>query len=316
MSLSILILTESGTGIGFGHRVRMEALQDYMTLQGEQVNMVVYEAPDESTNWMSLPEKFASPAEYDAILIDSYLCSGDCYQSLFQANPCLFVMDDFNRCHYAARGVINANLYFEDIDYSNQTAPVFGGLNYTLLRPPFWKRDQTSARVPGKVLVTLGGSDYRDLLPSIAEMAKSFPGMVLVVPEPKKRDKVEKSAPGVKTLGRLSAEEMYLELASADVVVSACGQTLNECLALGKKTIGICIDHDQEKNRDYFVRNGFLLSCHQWDRPDLTKVLADDLAHALGLSEVEFADGMRGHFPMINPVRSLENYRRLFLSCQ
>lgn len=111
----------------------------------------------------------------------------------------------------------------------------------------------------------------------------------------------------IRVLGRLNESDMLHEFLKAKVVISGCGQTLHELYYLGKKTVGVCIDHDQIMNQQYYLNINFLKTKIHWNSPFLLAEIrfAIDLAMKTELA----VSSMK-----MNPVRNLENYISLFKS--
>ena len=64
---------------------------------------------------------------------------------------------------------------------------------------------------------------------------------------------------------------------SSDIIVSGCGQTLHELALLGKPTVGICLDIDQEPNRDFYFKNGFLAAKINWTDENFEKNILTEI---------------------------------------
>ncbi|WP_207769137.1 hypothetical protein [Leptospira adleri] len=97
---------------------------------------------------------------------------------------------------------------------------------------------------------------------------------------------------------------MVSEISSARIVISGCGQSLNELYNLQKNTIGICIDHDQILNQEYYYEIGFLRSKLSWDSSNLLEEIEEMISNL-------FLDPFEIPFPNnFNPTQNLQNYIR------
>jgi spore coat polysaccharide biosynthesis predicted glycosyltransferase SpsG len=269
----IKIFTEAGIGIGFGHLTRCSAIWEQLSEEGEEVSLHVYlrdidlDQPEiNNLNWLdSEVEALINPE--DIVLVDSYLVSNTWLKSAKDISRKLVHLDDYNRTVYPVDLIVNPNVFAQELDYSNQSAECVGGPEHVILRSAF--RDP-KIKVPssGKttILITVGGSDYRDMLPKLSKWAIESGDVKVRVVVPNEQLKIAEEAT---TLPLLSAEEMASEMLNADVIISACGQTLHELAALDRPVIGICLDEDQVLNHQFYNRIGFIRGNLCWNDNDL-----------------------------------------------
>jgi spore coat polysaccharide biosynthesis predicted glycosyltransferase SpsG len=273
--MKILILTEAGEGIGFGHYTRCQAIQQEMLAKQIQAEMLLnvkgdqhFEVIGSINNWLEKPTILSSKTDVDLVLIDSYLAENSFFKDHLSHNfKRVAVLDDYMRLEYDVDLVVNPNVYFNPSDYSARSV---GGKDFVILREPFRDNLNTSPlrETVQHILISLGGSDFRKLLPKIVRWATSTQACVVTVIDPENTmNKIKNER--VCILGTQNAEEMLSHYQKADIVVSACGQTLHELASLGKATIGICLDIDQEKNQQYYYENQFLSTQLKWDMPNL-----------------------------------------------
>lgn len=275
----VSILTESGKDIGFGHYSRCSAL--YHCLKENDIDVMFYVFEKEyqsnddfifSFDWLNYPSKIYSRSVDEILIIDSYLADIDLYFILKEKFKVLIAIDDYNRIKYPADYIINPNVFCFNLNYSNQKAKIFGGKEYVILRSEFINAPFINFHKKDKLnlLVTIGGSDFRDLLPTLIDILKNIDlDVTIIAPE----GNIE-SLQNIKILGKQSSIQMVDEIQHADIVISACGQTLHELVALGKPTIGICLDIDQIPNQNYYFDNIFLRDKIYWNDFDLkTKIL-------------------------------------------
>lgn len=282
---NITILTEAGKTIGFGHYTRCSSLYQALSKAGHQVRFIVYENeyaindPNiQSLNWLKSIDSLYPSSTNEIAIVDSYLADENIYIQLAERFRKVVTIDDYNRISYPVDLVINPNVFFEDINYSNQTATCIGGKDYVILRPEFTQVEPYVSDIDNiqNILITIGGSDFRNLLPkliSICEQQKC-PNITVIDPENKLSNLKH-----VKVLPAQSATQMVHEMQRADVVISACGQTLHELVALQKPAIGICLDIDQIPNQNFYVKHGFLLAAIQWNDKDIENKIADQLGY-------------------------------------
>jgi spore coat polysaccharide biosynthesis predicted glycosyltransferase SpsG len=317
--LNIIILTEAGKTIGFGHYTRCSSLYQALTKAGNQVRFVVYENeyaindPNlQSLNWLKSIKALYSVSTNEIAIVDSYLADENTYIQLAERFNKVVAIDDYNRISYPVDVVINPNVFFEDIDYSNQNAKCLGGKDYVILRPEFTQVEPYISDIDNiqHILITIGGSDFRNLLPkliSICEQQKC-PNITVIDPE----NKVS-NLKHIKVLPAQSAKQMLHEMQGADLVISACGQTLHELVALQKPTIGICLDIDQVPNQNFYVKNGFLLTKIEWNDENIEYKIAEQLtyysisANRKSVSEVcNSLISMTGAAQIVNYINNLQ----------
>ncbi|MDP4712436.1 MAG: hypothetical protein NWS63_14645 [Saprospiraceae bacterium] len=280
-SKECVILSEAGSQIGFGHLTRCTALADSLCELGCKVHQVLLEngfEPEEA--WKTMPW-ITAPSEVirrypkaNVVIIDSYLATPSLY-SYFQCQGKMVVaIDDFNRIVYPANLIINPNVFFPQINYSNQSAKTVGGRDYVILRKPFRKElsHREGLEHPIKILVTLGGSDFRQLLPTVVQVVGELKFLPVTVISPEGYEK-RLGNERVIFLKQQNADQMLQNMMDADIVISACGQTLHELAALGKATVGICLDIDQIPNQKFYLQEGFLAAELQWDQFNLKEEL-------------------------------------------
>ncbi len=273
-SFKLLILTEAGDNIGLGHYTRCVAIQNEIKERGGECKLILdlvgkynLDFDGLGANWIENKEivkEFWSKG-YNRVLIDSYLATIHNYKDIATSFERSYVMDDYNRIVYPDGVVIiNPNVYVDSIDYSNQnTLNIHGGRDYVILRKAFRNDNLPSIRNEiKKVLITIGGSDYRKIVrPLISIVTNCMPDVdILVIAEKSMGEKeLTDSFPKVSFWDfGLTATEMYEKFYDVDVVISACGQTLHELASMGKPVIGICIDKDQELNQQFYREIGFL----------------------------------------------------------
>lgn len=230
--MSVIFLTEHGDGIGLGHVRRCQALADEI----DDSKVLSYPEYD----WMRFPFSFN---EEDIIVIDSYLADKKVYDKYLSKAKKVVAIDDYNRIDYGDCQVIQPD--------------VFSGQDLFILRESFKEVKYVVRQEVKNIVVSVGGSDYREILPGIMHMLDSLEGISATYigadnPVPKN------TVPGI--------------MASADIVISAFGQSMFELSYLGVPTIGIQIDKDQNRIAEYFVNAG-LSNHHKWD--DIS--LIDDL---------------------------------------
>lgn len=294
MNNPIFIFTEAGEGIGFGHMMRCHALSLELTKNGYEVQTFLNRKgevilPDEKikiNDW--LDEDFlslnSSELKGSIVIVDSYLAGASQYKKLKTYFSRIIIIDDYNRLVYPeADIIINPGIWGDKMDYSNQSARIAGGKNYIILRYQFLKyRDSFLVKEKIRTIgITMGGSDYRDLIPGIINYLsknKSIEKVLVFAGSEDYKTQLSKTTDSKVVLwGFLDAEQMAQTLLKCDLVISAAGQTLNELAFLGIPTVAVCIDSDQEYNLLGYNSNGFIYTPLYWDQKDLLSVLENEV---------------------------------------
>jgi len=273
----ILILTEAGKNIGLGHYTRCYALCDAIEANGNEACMMVFLNDFDiendkliKANWLQNLQQALAYKDCEAVIVDSYLAQENVYSKLHSAFKKVIAIDDYNRLQYRATALINPNVFFNDIDYSNQTIKCIGGKNYIILRKEF-RQQPKEAFIKNdieEILVTIGGTDFRNILPSIAKACLQMQVQKITIIASEKND-LDKEDKRISILPLQNALGIYHLMQKADLVISACGQTLHELASLGKPTIGICLDIDQQPNQKFYFDKGFLPTQISWNDEDL-----------------------------------------------
>jgi UDP-2,4-diacetamido-2,4,6-trideoxy-beta-L-altropyranose hydrolase len=206
----------------------------------------------------------------ETVIIDSYLAQKDVYAKLQATFKKVIAIDDYNRLQYCTTALINPNVFFSDIDYTNQTITCIGGKNYVILRKEFRQQPKEIfiKNDVEEILVTVGGTDFRNILPAIAEacLKTQVQKIIVIASEINNLNLKDKR---ISILPLQDASGIYHYMQKADLVISACGQTLHELASLGKPTIGICLDIDQQPNQKFYFEKRFLPMQINWNDEDL-----------------------------------------------
>ena len=277
----ILILTEAGSKIGFGHLTRCTAIKNFLEDNSFKVDLIVNNEggliPNidyENIDWINIkPDFFVD--KYKIIIIDSYLVTKSWLLRLKNKHTIIVHIDDYNRIVYPVDLIVNPNVFLESLDYSNQTTKYIGGPDYLILRKPFrLKKEKSIYDGKPRLLITLGGSDYRNLLPKLINWSTELNlfKISIIAPEGK-----EISSKGIRVLPLLDANSMANEITNSEVIISACGQTLHEIASINRSTVGIGIDIDQIPNHKFYNSINFIKRNLWWDQDELEEEVKKEL---------------------------------------
>lgn len=286
----ILIFTEAGKGIGFGHLTRCRSIGNAFILAGYACDYILeikeFE-PDNKRSECSFSwhkELYLDKNPEDCIaLVDSYLADKECIKKIAGYYPFTIVIDDYNRIEYPVDLIINPGEDLNQIDYSNQVAEILKGVDYILLRPEVARKAHHYHQFNNainKILITVGGSDIHNLLYPLGELISGlFPNSQVQVlcPETTKAEFLALHLNNCQILPRQDADEMVSLFLQADLVISACGQTLHELSALGTPFIAILTGNDQRYNQEFYFQNKILRQKIRFDDADLKSKLTKSI---------------------------------------
>ena len=265
---ALLLLTEAGEGIGFGHLTRMLAVGDALRAAGVEASMLVQweGAPVRSllegcpwvgeAEWRRDPLAVCSPATR-AVMIDSYRLPLEGYTRVAGAGVKLAVVDDFYRLPFPADLVVNPNVYGQATRYAAHARAAMAGVEWVILRSPF-VRAVGSFQVREslqRVLLTLGGSDRQGLGRRLAGALAAESEVLWVAPDEAGRPAGD---PRITVLGAQTAQGMVACICRCDLVVCGGGQTLHELACLGAPCVAIELGEDQRLNLDFYESAGLL----------------------------------------------------------
>ena len=278
---SVLMLSEAGEGIGYGHFTRCLAIQQYLNQHHMPCTMLLYvngKCADlnfsyiVNTNWHHASVGLKGYSKrFNTVIIDSYLASENRLAYIRSLFRYVIAIDDYNRLVYPADLILNLNTFFEDMDYRNQQGQTLGGQPYIPLRPAFISNLQkhTVKQQVHSVLITLGGNDYRKLAPDlIRSLNNAYPDFQLhmIAGSNGYKEVLSRNMTGQHHIyGFLEVDSVVSLMLNADIVISAAGQTLHELAYLGVPTIAICVADDQRFNMKSYIHNRFLLESLYWD---------------------------------------------------
>ena len=125
--MKVIILTEGGQDIGFGHVARCLSLYQAFETRGYELEFII--AGDDSVknvlhikfkflNWREEERKlFFVIKNADVVVVDSYLAEYEVYKKISDAINIPVFLDDNCRLDYPRGIVVNWNIHAHDLDY-------------------------------------------------------------------------------------------------------------------------------------------------------------------------------------------------------
>ncbi len=263
--MKVYIFTEGGFTSGLGHVVRCSSLYDVLVSRGINVELIIHgdEGIEEViqnrkctiTNWLSIDYLSSLVDSQVYCVVDSYLANPNMCKFVFEHSLRTLFIDDIKRMKYPGGIVVNPSIYTDDLHYPEiRDEDCLLGNEYVILRNSFKNCPKKYIHNEVKeILVTLGGSDTRNLTPTILNSLKSeYPASIKHVIISKSFGNIDKITTildeKIKYHFNVSGVEMRDLMLDCDIAISAAGQTIYELIQTGTPFIPIKIIDNQENN--------------------------------------------------------------------
>jgi len=262
----LVLAVEAASSTGLGHFVRCCALGDAAGRRGWDVTVVL--RPD-AVDWaraqvrargwtlesgelepQALSGVVRGGTDEAVLVIDSYLVDATCFSQMRGRVGRLVVIDDLADRYLDADIVVNQNLGGDTLPVRLGSATrLLAGPAYALLRPEFAALRHAALdaimgvpEVPGRILVTMGGTDTTGSGRAVARACLvAFPQASVDVILP---DTVR-----ARTVGRLTElprlQDMASRMLQADLVVTAAGSTVWELCCLARPVAALEVASNQ-----------------------------------------------------------------------
>ncbi|MFC2155870.1 PseG/SpsG family protein [Acidobacteriota bacterium] len=306
----VIILTEGGENIGFGHVTRCLSLYQAFEKRGYLPELVVN--GDDSIrgvlayqrfqvgDWMKNPGKYVRPVEGKKIVIvDSYQARSDTYKKISSLAHIPVFLDDNGRIDYPAGTVINWNIYAKEIDYPKRdNISYLLGPGYISMRKAFWTvPEKVINKRVDRILITFGGDDSKNLTPGILHLlAKNYPTLekTVVIGNAFTHLPEIKSAADQKTtlISCADDEKMKSLMLAADIAVTSGGQTLYELARTGCPAVVLAAADNQGRNVAGWHKTGFIRNAGSWHDRDLLKKVKKNVQELDSAEKRRLASGI------------------------
>ncbi|WP_457601068.1 UDP-2,4-diacetamido-2,4,6-trideoxy-beta-L-altropyranose hydrolase [Hydrogenivirga sp.] len=287
--LKVLIITEGGLGIGFGHLTRMLAIHQAFEERGIKPKMIVNGdesitdllngAEFEIYNWTRNINKLLKEVKRaDIAIVDSYIASKEVYERISKHVKLPVYYDDNNRIDYPCGVVINGNIYAKKLNYRDKSCIRYLlGTKYFPIRKEFWN-------IPPKVIneeiksimITFGGDDDRNMTPKVLQaLCNEYPSVrkeVVIGRGFKNIKAVEDAADNNTHLLYFPDAKMMIDvMLHTDVAISAGGQTAYELARTGTPSILISVATNQLNNCIELQNSHIVLYAGNWENRFILK---------------------------------------------
>jgi len=295
--MKVLIITEGGKNIGFGHLTRCISLYrafeergilpEFIVNGDESVEDLLKDRNCQIFNWIEERSKiFELIKGTDAAIVDSYLTDISFYKNLSIIVKIPVYIDDNKRLDYPRGIIVNGSIYAEELDYPNRDGIAYRlGTKYIPLRKEFWEvREKKIKEKVESVMITFGGNDMRNITPKILRLLReNYPNLkksVIIGKAFQNINEIEREIDkNVNLIYYPDAEKMKEIMLESDIAISASGQTLYELARVGVPIIGVCIAENQLENVKRWERAGFLEYAGWHKESDLIKKIENSIRH-------------------------------------
>ncbi len=178
-------------------------------------------------------------------LVDSYQITQSYLQELQKMCP-VFYLDDTGGKVFAADGLINYNIYGDELEYEAKcpsNMKLLLGAGYAPVKEEFVQTSYTVREDVQNVLITMGGSDKLNITGALSQsLLKRLPESIHLTlicgrfnPHLQELMQLQEENPRVHVL--VDVADMWKHMSQADVAVSAAGSTMYELGAMGVPTV-------------------------------------------------------------------------------
>lgn len=273
--MRVLIFTEGGSHIGLGHITRCISLYDEIESRGIAVELIIYSDIYDIDilknknvriiNWLCIDFLIQDIKENDYCIVDSYLADEYLYRVISsRAKQSLFI-DDNARINYPKGIIVNPGIGSNNLNYqiSNKKTYLLG-TDYVILRSSFIgsSRKYINNKVK-EILITMGGSDIRNLTPMILRQLCSYYKNILfnvIIGSGFENVNIFNNIKPKNSnfYKNVKANEMKSIMKKSDIAITAAGQTIYELIATKTPFIPIKVVENQRDNILGLIQNNLI----------------------------------------------------------
>ena len=284
--MKVCIITEGSAKLGFGHISRCTSLYQAFEekkiipnfiINGDEIASLMEVKNYVILDWVKNELELIKQIKNSEIaIVDSYLAGFPIYERIVENVKLAAFIDDNMRINYPYGIVINGNIHALELNYFNSPKTDYLlGPQFSMLKKDFWEIPLRTVNKEIKtILITLGGSDLRNLTPEILKL------LIDEFPEIFKKVIIGSSFKNIKEIENVadkSTELIYFPLASrmkkeilaSDIAITTGGQTVYELAALGIPTITIAVADNQLHNVKSFDKLGYNYYAGWWEDKNL-----------------------------------------------
>lgn len=314
--MKVILLTEGGKDIGFGHLARCLSLYQAFEVLGHDVRFIINGDPSIKNhlkdkkyvdiNWLQQDAELVSHLkDIDVAIVDSYLAGINIYEKISNKVKIAVFLDDTRRINYPPGVVVNWSISAKDRDYPKKANMFYLlGPEYISLRKAFWNVERKKIRPEvNRVMVTFGGDDSKNLTPKVLGFLTHFYPMleknVVIGSAFKNINEIEAVIDSNTHLIHSPGEEgMKDVMLESDAAISSGGQTLYELAYIGVPTVAVAVADNQQNNVKSWEETGFIENAGYWTDPNLIEVLSAKFRRFMDFEQrVRYAEAGRKVVP-------------------
>ena len=262
--MKVKILTEAGISIGYGHLSRCIALYDEIYSRNIEAELIIYGDVDNTgllngkafriEDWLNVEYLEKTLSNEDYVIVDSYLADYKCYEKIALQSKRALYIDDNGRINYPKGIIVNPSLNYRHIDYSYMPEErVLKGSKYVILRSAFCADEEKKLnKSVSRGLIIMGGTDIRNLIPLLIKyICEKNPDIYFdIIVDSFQYAKLISTNKLNNVLYHkdLSETDMYKIMYSADIAISAAGQTIYELISTKTPFIAVQVAENQKNN--------------------------------------------------------------------
>lgn len=309
--MKVLILTEGGKNIGFGHITRCIALYQAFEEKGlitelminadKDIKETISEKNYQTFNWLNERGKLLKMVnKSDIVIVDSYLADMQIYASISDIARIPVYIDDTRRLEYPSGIVLNGSFYAEDLYYPKKDGVEYLlGIQYAILRKEFW--DVPAKKInknAGRIMITFGGVDTKNMaskfLDFLNEEYSDLQKLVIIGKGFQNTKDIEmKAGKNTELIYFPNAKKMKEIMLISDIAISSGGQTLYELIRVGVPTIGICVAENQVFGLEKLQKMDLIEYVGEYDDGEIERKLRKSIEY-LGTQKIRETRSERG----------------------
>lgn len=273
--LSILIRTTGGKKSGYGHVYRCLSLAKAITRVEQDTSITFLVNPElieliEGSGFRCLlstafnkDQEAIEQVEPDLIIFDSYTADDD-YLKLLRSYAVLLVFDDNNDLYDASIPdvLVNGNIHAKALDYPKDADTRYLlGPEYLVVREDYWNQKQDVTIEKKGILITTGGSDPYHISLEILNKLRNLNIAKKIIIGPGYTDEtiseilgLAEQDPTITVVIKPVSLKEHID--SCQYVVTACGGTVYEVLAMGSIPVIFSMADNQNVAYEFFKREG------------------------------------------------------------
>lgn len=313
----LIVITEGGKNIGFGHITRTISLTTNFLPYGYDVEFIIngdnslkelvkyYD--NQIFNWLENKQRLLDTLKNcSLILLDSTLIEDSQIKQLESLSIPIVFIDDERQRNILEKGFVVDWTVFRDNDLTflnrKENITYFLGSLFTPLRKEFCNAELNRINQNvSKIIVTFGGLDIRNLTPMILKLLnKSFPNInkdIIIGAGFSNIEEIKKNITrNTNLIYNATAQDMINTMQTSDIAIAAGGQTLYELAKIGLPTIGILVVDNAKDDTLGWSKTGFLKYVGSFDEPQLRKNIIKEISNLSSYNtRIEMQKNARNH---------------------